>query len=145
MRYEKSCGAVVFTEREGEIKYLIISSLRGIYGFPKGHTEAGETEVETALREVLEETGLRVQLIEGFRTTDRHLIGSKADPITKDITYFLGRFDNQKPVFQKSEISGTYLVTFDEALNLFQYESPKRILKEANDYLLELRRNEEIG
>ena len=31
---------------------------RGEYLFPKGHLEEGETEEETALREVAEETGL---------------------------------------------------------------------------------------
>ena len=55
---EKSCGAVVFTRLNGEIKYVIIQSLAGYYGFPKGHMEAGESEKQTALREVYEETGL---------------------------------------------------------------------------------------
>lgn len=39
MSYEISCGAVVFTRVEGEIKYVIIRSNEGWYGFPKGHTE----------------------------------------------------------------------------------------------------------
>ena len=50
MAFEKSCGAVVFTRVGGELRYVLAQSLRGHYGFPKGHVEPGETETETALR-----------------------------------------------------------------------------------------------
>ena len=63
MKHEKSCGAVVFTKIDGEIKYLLISNIGGVYGFPKGHVECDETEAETALREVYEETHLKINLI----------------------------------------------------------------------------------
>ena len=56
MNIEKSCGAVVFTKENERIKYVLIRNLEGIYGFPKGHMEAGETEIETTLREVYEGT-----------------------------------------------------------------------------------------
>lgn len=134
MRCEKSCGAVVFTTMDGEIKYLLISNLQGIYGFPKGHVQDNETEVETALREVYEETNLRIKLIEGFRTTDEHVIPRKKDTI-KQIDYFLGVFENQEVIYQKEELSGAYLVSYAEAMELFQFESSRRILTEANAYL----------
>ena len=67
MTYEKSCGAVVFTKTGKDIKYLMVQSLDGIYGFPKGHMENDETESETALREVYEETNVNIELIDGFR------------------------------------------------------------------------------
>ena len=64
---EKSCGAIVYTKESGNIKYVIIRSKEGIYGFPKGHIEENESETETALREVAEEVGLTVTLISKFR------------------------------------------------------------------------------
>ena len=67
MREEISCGAVLYTRVEGEIKYLIIKQRGGHYGFPKGHMENGETEEETALRETWEETSLRPEIKKGFR------------------------------------------------------------------------------
>ena len=74
MKYEKSCGAVVFTRVDGEIRYLLIKSLTGTYGFPKGHVEAGETEIQTARREIFEEVGLSVELLSGFRREDKYRI-----------------------------------------------------------------------
>ncbi len=137
MIYEKSCGAVVFTKVNGKIRYLLVSNLLGIYGFPKGHVEANETETQTALREVYEETNLRIELIDGFKTTDEHAIPGKKDTV-KRIVYFLGYYENQDIVHQKEELSGACLVGYSEALELFQFESSKRILKEANDYLSRL-------
>ena len=52
MRFEKSCGAVLFAREDASLRYLIIRHTGGHCGFPKGHTEAGESEQETALREI---------------------------------------------------------------------------------------------
>lgn len=134
MNYEKSCGAVVFTKVDNCIKYLLIQNLNGIYGFPKGHVEEGERETETALREVFEEVGIKIKLIHGFRTEDEHLILEKENTI-KQIVYFLGEYDNQEFTYQKEELSNAKLVDYEIAITLFQFESSKRILKEANDFL----------
>ncbi|MBE6613280.1 MAG: hypothetical protein E7632_12400, partial [Ruminococcaceae bacterium] len=45
---EKSCGAVVFTEVDGERRFLVIRMNLGHCGLPKGHMEKYETEQETA-------------------------------------------------------------------------------------------------
>lgn len=39
---EKSCGAIVFTAENNNIKYVIIRAKEGLYGFPKGHIEGTE-------------------------------------------------------------------------------------------------------
>jgi len=134
MIIEKSCGAVVFSRTEDGIKYVITEQLNGVVGFPKGHVEENETEEETALREVFEETGLDVRLIEGFRTEDSHPI--PGTDIQKYIVYFLAEYDGQTPVQQETEIGKISVVPFDEAMRLFNYESSKRILKEADDFLM---------
>ena len=77
MTYETSCGAVVFTRRGGEIFYVIIRSIEGYYGFPKGHMEGDETPEQTALREIREEVGLTPRLIDGFRTEEEHALPKK--------------------------------------------------------------------
>lgn len=66
--YHKSCGAVVYRIVRGcpELLLLLQSASRG-WSFPKGHMEPGESETQTALREIREETGMRVTLQGGFR------------------------------------------------------------------------------
>lgn len=133
MTYEKSCGAVVFTRTDGVIKYALVQQKAGFHGFPKGHMEPGESERETALREIYEELGLRPTLLDGFVTTDEHPIPGKN--VMKQIVYFLGEFSNQEIRFQTEELLSAPLVTYEEAMALFEYESSKRILREADAFL----------
>ena len=134
MHIEKSCGAVVFTRIGGEIRYVLAQSLEGIYGFPKGHVEPGETEHETALREIREEVGLRPVLIDGFRVVTEHPLPKKPDTI-KQVVYFLAEYADQDIVFQKEELLSAPLLSFDEALARFTFDNSKQVLTQANDFL----------
>ena len=135
MVYEKSCGAVVFTRINEEIKYVLVQQLDGFYGFPKGHVEGEETEKETARREIYEEVGLKPTIIDGFVTTDEHIIPKKKD-IMKQIIYFLAEYKGQKLVIQKEELLNAKIVSYEKAINMLNFESSKRILNEANDFLM---------
>ena len=46
--FEKLCGAVTYCRENGIIKYILIKNLSGHIGFPKGHSENGESEQQTA-------------------------------------------------------------------------------------------------
>ncbi len=135
---EKSCGAVVFIEQDHKFKYLLVKSLAGIWGFPKGHTIMGESEQQTALREIKEETNVDVNLLDGFRIVDEYVIPPKnATPIVnKQAVYFLATFRDQACAPQESKISEIALVDFDTAVSLFSFEGHKRILTSANAFLL---------
>ena len=134
MIYEHSAGAVVFTRINNEIKYVIIRSPQGFYGFPKGHIEAGESEVQAALREVSEEVGLSVSILPDFRTEDAHPIPNKKDVI-KHIVYFAAEYADQEIKFQREELLGAELMSFDEAMAAFQFENSKRIMVEAHTFI----------
>ena len=68
MKKEKSCGAIVYRQRDSWVEVLLIRHKNGgHWAFPKGHVEKQETEEETALREIREETGLTVKLNTAFR------------------------------------------------------------------------------
>lgn len=139
MIVEKSCGAVVFTREDKEIKFLIIKSPEGFYGFPKGHMEDNESETETALREIKEETGVDVNIIDGFRTTDSHPHVREGRPtVMKEMVYFLAEYHDQHFTPQDGEVTSISLMSYEEAMSAFQFESSKRILTEAHDYLTNL-------
>ena len=134
MKYEKSCGGVVFTRRDTEVKYLIIRHKGGHCGFPKGHIESGETEQDTAIREIQEEVGLSVSLINGFRTEDTYPLPSKANT-QKHVVYFLAEFSGQDFRMQPEEVSAIYLLSYEDALNLLPFPEAKRILTEAHHFI----------
>ncbi len=134
--YERSCGAVTYTLVSGEPYYLLIKSKKGTNcGFPKGHMEKDETERQTALREVMEETSLAVDIIGDFREETCYLISNGKQ---KTVVYFLGKCDNQtaghNPGFEYNEY---ILLPFEDAMNCLTHQSAKRILKEADAYIRE--------
>ena len=104
MPIETCCGAVVINRENGETRYLLIANPSGIWGFPKGHMEAGETERETALREIKEETGLDVQFLGNFRAADEHALLREGRPdVTKQITYFLAEYRKRRRICPLTE------------------------------------------
>ena len=130
MNIEVSCGAVVFTRTPDGIRYVIIRSLEGFYGFPKGHMEQGETERETALREIREEVGLTVRLLGGFREVYEHSLPKKPG-VTKRVVYFLAEYEDQQLAPQAEELSQAELMSFDEAMAAFQFENLRELLVKA--------------
>ena len=71
---EHSCGVILYTDKNGKREYVLIMEPSGTYGFPKGHIRKGETELECALRECYEETGIKPEIISGLKRTIRYNI-----------------------------------------------------------------------
>ncbi len=134
MNREKSCGAVVFTMRNGQPLYVIVQEMAGAYSFHKGHVEGSETETETAAREVFEEIGLRPTFIEGFRETDEYDLREKPGT-RKQVVYFLAEFRDETPVPRPGEIREIRLLPYDEAERCFEHAGSRRVLAAADRFL----------
>ena len=133
--YESSCGAVVYRDIRGEVRYLLIKNKRSAnWGFPKGHIEQGETKEETAYREVLEETGIHIHIIDGFESVSRYKI---RDRIEKVVSIFVGNTKDTSTVIQASEIEDYIWLTYEKAMQLLRFENDKSILKSAHKFLNE--------
>ena len=134
MIFEKSCGFVVYRESEGVREYLLVSALNGKYGFPKGHVERGETEHETAVRELKEETNLEVRAIDGFRRQIEYRLPQKRDTM-KRCVYFLGEYTEGELIRQEEEILDAVFVSFEQAIAMIPYANARAVLQEADEFL----------
>ena len=132
MEKEKSCGAVLYKIVDGIRYYLIEKMQLGHYSLVKGHVEGNETEVETALREIKEETYLDVKLDTGFREINTY--SPKLGTI-KDVVYFIATPTSEKIILQEHEIKEALWLNYDDALKTITNDSDKEILKKAYAYL----------
>lgn len=133
MKKEKSCGALVYRIENDSVDLLVLKHrLGGHWAFPKGHVEAGESERETALREVKEETGLDIKLQPGYR---RRVFYSPRKGVEKQVVYFLGYAEDSRTVMQEEEISEIRWVPMEQAHRFLTYRNDKRLLNSAKKYL----------
>lgn len=126
---EKSCGAVLYTERDGKRLFLLIKNRGGHIGFPKGHVQDNETEHETATREIMEETGVSAIFETPFRETSTYM---SARDTEKEVVYFLARYEWTKVTIPPDEILAFYLLPYKNAMKLLSFPREKEILKQAN-------------
>ena len=134
MEYIKSCGFIAFKQENNENYYLIIKSTNGDVGFPKGHTEVGESEIVTATRELKEETNVEVEVIHNFREQIEYPL--KRIPQTiKQSVYFLGRCISDEIVCQASEIKEARFLSYNDAISVLTFEETKRILSDAERFI----------
>lgn len=126
MIFEKSCGGVVYRRHHGNIEILLVKHLNsGHWSFPKGHVESDETEEQTALREIKEETGIDVIPDTSFRETVS--FSPKKDTI-KEVVYFLCRARHYTVIPQPDEISEAKWVDIGYASSVLTYENDKVII-----------------
>ena len=138
MRYVKSCGFVAYACLGGENRYLIIKSTNGDVGFPKGHVEEGEEEIDTAIRELYEETNVSVRVVDGFRYAIEYPLPSAQDTVKQSV-YFLGRCDDpEKMKRQESEVSEIAFLSYGEALSALTFNETKDILRAASSFIEKL-------
>ena len=134
MNWEYSCGAVVYTRKDGEPLFVVVQEMEGAYSFPKGHMEGSETEMETARREVYEEIGLRPAFIPGFRQEDEYDLAEKPGA-RKRVVYYLAEFENEPLTPRPGEIRQILLLPYHDALTRFEHESSRRILTAAYAFI----------
>ena len=127
-------GAIVYTIINKMVYYIIVKNKKDVYGFPKGLAENEESELETALREIHEETSLNVEIDTSFRKVLEY-IQPEYNRI-KYVTYFLGKYENQEFKLQEEELKGIFLLSFDEAKQLIKEKNTLELFEYANEEII---------
>ncbi len=113
---DASFGVIPFHDSDGERRFLLVHHKKGHWGFPKGHAEEGETEQQTALRELSEETGVSsCELISDERFIERYtFVNKKGQRIDKTVTFYVGRVDDPTVEVQPEEVQDHAWLTPDD-------------------------------
>ena len=133
IKFEKSAGGVVVRFGEGDPRFLLIRDSYGHWGFPKGHLEKGERADTAALREVMEETGLRNLSVLSSIAAIEWRFRFRGRLIQKHCEFFLMDSPSGDTKPQKSEgITACRWATIEEAQDLIDYENARGVLTQAN-------------
>jgi 8-oxo-dGTP pyrophosphatase MutT (NUDIX family) len=136
MKKAKCCGAVIFRKKGSKMEFLVAKhkdSGGGHWEFPKGHMEEGETEEETAVREIYEEVGLKVRIVEGFRDTI-----SYRDPIRNEdkiVVWFLAEWSSGDVKYVFDELDDHAWLKYDDAHAKLTFDNTKVVLAKARDFI----------
>ena len=128
-----SAGGVVLAEAAPDSQVVLVSrrSARGElqWTLPKGQQEPGESVHQTALREVREETGLRVELLGTLDTIDYWFVWS-ADRTRyhKFVHYFLMRAVGGDLADHDHEMEDAAWFSQEQARAAMAFENERRLL-----------------
>jgi 8-oxo-dGTP pyrophosphatase MutT (NUDIX family) len=125
-------------------RYLLILHNKGHWGFPKGHKEGDESDLEAACRELQEETGLEVEQIEAHVDFQEQytFTSARGEEVQKKVIYFLGWIAREPsgnpPVvhIQPEELADYRWCTAEEARQFISFAESRRILQACEDYLM---------
>ena len=102
--------------------------------FPKGHIDGDETEIQTALRELEEETGIaHVNVIDGFRDTITYTFSGGQEQIGKEVVFFLATTKENKVTLSHEHIDYSWL-DFGSAFSRLTYDNARQVLRNAIEF-----------
>jgi bis(5'-nucleosidyl)-tetraphosphatase len=127
---EKSCGAVVFIKAPG-LKFLLLQYDAGHWDFVKGNVEANETERDTVVRELREETGIAdSKFVDGFRERITYFYKRQGVTIFKEVVFFLMESRTVEVALSFEHVSYDWL-DYESALKRLTFKNAKNVLRKA--------------
>ncbi len=140
MKKDYSFGIIPFCKKEEEALFLIVKHFAGHWGFPKGHREGNETDIETAKREFCEETGIcEFQIIseKPFVTETYKTHHPVLKDMEKTVCYYLAEVFNEKVCLPEEEIVDAKWCGVSIAEETLTHERTREILRDAHKHLVD--------
>ncbi len=121
-----------------EIKFLILYHGRGYWNFPKGKIESEEKSWQAAVRELREETGLKLtdlRFKKNFRTYEKFIFRRQKEKVFKIVIFYLAE-TRQPRIALSHEHQGYGWFTYREAMKILgRHKDSQRVLTQANEFI----------
>lgn len=132
IRHEVSYG-IIPLKMKNDIWYVLLVQLHaGHWGFPKGHPNPHETPLETAQRELFEETGLKVNKLFSDQTLEEsYVFKAYGDIIHKKVKYYTAQVEGKIKMMEE-EIKDFKWVPLSEAADHVTFDQAKEICRIAS-------------
>jgi bis(5'-nucleosidyl)-tetraphosphatase len=148
MRTDTSYGVVPLRFRQGHFEVFLIHQYSRIgdntyWAFPKGHPEVDEKPLESAERELREETGLSIErLLFSEPLSIKYTFVYAGETIQKTVQYFVALIIDTVPVLDSDEVRAGNWFTVPAALERVDYQETKALLHQVQERLAVLQGRE---
>jgi bis(5'-nucleosidyl)-tetraphosphatase len=135
---DASFGVIPIHMQDGVRRFLLVHQMKGHWGFPKGHADKGETPMQTALRELAEETGITsCELIGNELFIERYAyINKESKQVDKTVTFFLGRVGDPSVTVQPEEVQDYSWLTAEEARGRLTFPEARELFSRVLEHLI---------
>ncbi len=132
MEKDESFGIVpILLSEAGLPRFLLIHQTVGHWAFPKGHPEGSESPIESARRELLEETGIsNIQMLDGYSYVQNYSFEKEGQQIQKTVTFFAGFARDDRITVREDEVQNFGWFYYNDAVQRLTYEDSKQLLKD---------------
>ncbi len=140
LKTDFSYGVIpVLETAPGDRRYLLVQHKAGHWGFPKGHPVTGETPVETALRELAEETGItECRLLEKPAFIEHYISEKKSGrKVFKTVTFYLGYVQTDHVTLPPDEVQACCWGNAQRTRDRITYQESKTLFDEVERFLHE--------
>lgn len=132
-------GVIVFSKDENSLLFLLLKHKKGHWSFAKGHSEKGETPLQTAVRELHEEAGIfDIQFVSENPVLFENYVfkNKKMRKVKKKVEYFIAETHSKKVIVDNHEITDYKWCTLDESSEVLSYSQSHETLKKAEEIIL---------
>jgi 8-oxo-dGTP pyrophosphatase MutT (NUDIX family) len=144
---EKSAGAIIYRLENRLPWYLLLHYQSGHWELAKGHIEEGESNEQTVLREIKEETGIEdIVIIPEFKEYIKYSFRNNYDLKKEDkhtapwifklVVFYLAQTRTQEVKISDEHIGFVWL-PYSEAIKKLTFKNAKNLLKKANNILIQ--------
>ncbi|MEX2017463.1 MAG: NUDIX domain-containing protein [Candidatus Pacearchaeota archaeon] len=147
-KYRKAVFVLAYSLESKSPQYILLKRKLHWKGweFPKGKIEKGENKIQTARRELREETGHKTLKIKKFNYSGRYkyhkLLPDRPRIIGQTFALYAAEVKKGKASLDPKEHSGHKWVDFKTALKMLKWPNQKKSLRMVNEWLNSPRRGQ---
>ena len=129
---EHSFGIIPLRQNQGVWEVFLVQHQKGHWACPKGHPEKNETGLETAKRELFEETGLSVtRLISQIPIVEQYQFTKEGVVVDKTCTYYIAEVSGKEKL-QKKEVKNGLWLTLEKAKAVVTFQEGQTVLEKVS-------------
>src|SRR3989344_157452 len=137
-----SAGGIIVKQNEDRPRisriFVTQHSKHKGWDFPKGHREIYESEEQTALREVEEETGVKAEIIERVGET-KYFYYEEGEKVLKTVAFYLMKYVSEGEATTAFEVSGTKWLAPEKVESQLTFKDTKELWKKAKEKIENLK------